>query len=201
MKYFTAADGTMRRTLACCAAAIILSCTTQTTMSVKNPVPDKNRSNPLLSQYSFDIQNTIRIINEHNLIETLTHLQRMNAGGNKYYLLERENISDMIKSTSRESYDDLILVNRGGTVIYSMSDNSIFAKNIRFFFITSPLRQCYNESIKGKTCVNPAQASIGNLRFLSVPVTFGDSIRGVLIFQLGQQPLSTVQIKEISYEQ
>lgn len=191
----------MRMIFACCAAAIVLSCSTQTTTSIKNQVPAKNNSDPLFSQYSFDIQNTIRIINEHNLIDTLSHLQRMNAGGSKYYLLERETISEMIKSTSREAYDDLILVNSKGVVIYSMSDHSIFAKNIRFFFITSPLRQCYDQSIIGKTCVNPSTAPAGGSRFLSVPVPFEDTIKGVLIFQLGQQPVQTIQAKEISFEQ
>ncbi|HON79996.1 MAG TPA: hypothetical protein PK544_16015 [Spirochaetota bacterium] len=191
----------MRTILVCFAAAAILSCSTQTTTSVKKQAPGEQHKNPLLSRYSFDIQNTIRIINENNLIETLTHLQKMNGGGSKYYLLERETISQMIKSTSRESYDDLILVNRGGTVIYSMSDHSIFAKNIRFFFITSPLRQCYDISIRGETCVNPSTVAAGSSRFLSVPVTFEESIRGVLIFQLGQGPVSALQAKEVSFDQ
>jgi hypothetical protein len=68
----------------------------------------------------------------------------MDSGGKKYYLLEREAITSMIKSVTEGVYSDFILINRDGTVVYTMTNEKLFAGNVRTTLVKSALASCYD---------------------------------------------------------
>ena len=76
-----------------------------------------------------DLSRARRVVVERNLITMLSHFQTMNGGGRKYYLLEREGITALIRSVTSGAYDDLILINRDGVVVYTMASDELFAKS------------------------------------------------------------------------
>ncbi len=176
----------MKKVLYCVmAVSMVVSCTAPQ-RPAHNAVAQESEQK-VVTAYQFDIRNTIRIINEYDLIATLGHLQRMNDGGSKYYLLEKESISAMIRSTARETYHDLILVNSSGTVLYTMQNETLFAKNLQRFNPESPLYLCFSSSMKGRVHTEKSRAlasASGVITYLSTPVTSGDSVQGVLIFQI-----------------
>ena len=65
------------------------------------------------------------VVMEEEIVKNLTHLHRMDYGGRKYYLLERENITKMIQAVTEGTYTDLILVNKKGIIIYTMNNDDI----------------------------------------------------------------------------
>jgi hypothetical protein len=67
---------------------------------------------------------------QEDLVKLLSHFKEMDAGGKRYYLIERENISRMIESSIQKLYSDYILLDAKGNVIYSKSNNHIFSNNI-----------------------------------------------------------------------
>ncbi len=96
-----------------------------------------------------DLEKAKKVIIERDLVKMLTHLQLMDNGGDKYYLLERDSITSMIKAVTAGVYSDFILINKEGTVVYTMENNGIFAKNVRTSLGRTALRSCYvNRDIK-----------------------------------------------------
>lgn len=90
-----------------------------------------------------DLEKAKKVIIERDLIKMLTHLQHMDNGGDKYYLLEREGITTMIKAVTEGIYSDFILINKEGSVIYTMKNNGIFARNVRTALGKTALNACY----------------------------------------------------------
>jgi hypothetical protein len=77
-----------------------------------------------------DLENAKRIIIERDMIKTLSHLQRMDGGGRKYYLLERESITAMILSVTEGVYSDFVLTDARGRVVYTGANDEIFARTV-----------------------------------------------------------------------
>jgi hypothetical protein len=104
----------------------------------------------------------------------------MNDGGSKYYLLEKESISAMIRSTARETYHDLILVNSSGTVLYTMQNETLFRQKpsaiqsrippLSLFFVEHEGAGPYRK-------IQGARLGLGVITYLSTPVTSGDSVQ------------------------
>jgi hypothetical protein len=84
-----------------------------------------------------DIEKARRVIIEHDMVKNLSHLQRMDEGGRKYYLLERETITALLGSVTEGVYADFILVNEEGKVVYSKSSTGLFARNIGSLIVNS----------------------------------------------------------------
>lgn len=91
-----------------------------------------------------DLEKATKVIIENDLVKNLSHLQRMDNGGNKYYLLERDAITAMIKSVTEGVYSDFILINRDGTVVYTMTNDKLFAGNVRTTLGKTALAACYD---------------------------------------------------------
>ncbi len=121
------------------AAALAASCATAPHSSTINITPLKG----LFELCESDLEKAKKVIIERDLIKLLTHFQRMDRGGDKYYLLEREGITSMIKSVTEGMYSDFILINRDGTVIYTMKNDTIFSKNVRTTLGNTALSLCY----------------------------------------------------------
>ena len=107
--------------------AILASCASLTT-------PGRIDVEPLRDFFRLcesDLEKAKQVIIDRDLIKNLTHLRRMDNGGKKYYLLERESITAMIKSVTEGVYSDFILVNRDGTVVYTMDNDGLFGWTAR----------------------------------------------------------------------
>ena len=130
-----------------------------------------------------DLTNTAAVITNNELIRNLTHLQRMDSGGNHYYPLEREALTKMIQSLSTHPYADCFLLNASGTVIYTMYDNRLFAKNAESFpkSLSAPHRHAkVGEPWIVDTGDFPEMDGGPKLLF-SIPVKRGNEIEGALI--------------------
>ncbi len=127
-------------------AAIILLFILFACISKQPKQTGQEKKTPLekfLRRCELDVTSAIDVITEKDIVKNLTHLQTMNMGGRKYYLLERENITKMINAVTKGVYSDYILINRGGTVIYTKFNNDIFGKNVRTSLRDTVLYECY----------------------------------------------------------
>jgi len=129
----------------------------------------------------------MEVVEKHRIIQHLTHLRRMNSGGRKYYLLERDSITEMIRSVTEGIYLDYILINRHGEIIYSRSNDSLFGQDINAGYESTPLKRCF--SMRGAetyfddvSTITPG-SSVYSL-FVSRPVYVEQSFHGIIILQV-----------------
>ncbi len=128
-------------------ASLILSCSSVLKPVVKDkPLPPKALAglDAFFERSRKDLASAIQVVVTEDMVKNLSHLQRMDSGGKKFYLLERENISRMIKSVTREIYSDFILINKQGTIIYTRQNDDIFSKNVRTSLKETKLKNCYD---------------------------------------------------------
>jgi len=184
------------RNSACAAVVIISALSCQFTVRGTKSLPvtairEENRA-VLGDTFLRDIGNASRIVIDNDLILNLTHLQSMNGGGRKYYLLERDTISYMLSSVTQNLYHDIILVNRGGTVVYTMNDDVIFSKNVKEMDSSSPLRRSFTEGMTGRISVERfigETAAGAGCCFIASPLIKNEKISGVIILRTGKEAL------------
>ena len=130
-----------------------------------------------------DLTNTAAVITNNELIRNLTHLQRMDSGGNHYYPLEREALTKMIQSLSTHPYADCFLLNASGTVIYTMYDNRLFAKNAESFpkSLSAPHRHAKSGEAWIVDIAEFPEMNGGPRLLFSIPVKRGNEIEGALV--------------------
>lgn len=131
-----------------------------------------------------DLEKAGAVVEKKEIINSLSHLRFMDTGGDKYYLLERENISEMIDAVTQKIYSDYILVSQNGTVIYTKTNNSIFSKNIKSqpdAFIS-----CYAKSAFISDVSKPAAYSGENVILFSKKISGGTLILQLDISRLGK---------------
>jgi hypothetical protein len=127
----------------------IISCSS--TAVEEMPTPQKSIPQIELNEtFLRDIENASKVINENNLVLSLTHLQAMDKGGKKYYLLEKETISYLLKSVTKNLYRNIVLVNWEGVIVYSMRDDGIFAGNVLEATPPSSLAVAYKTAMEGR---------------------------------------------------
>lgn len=121
---------------------ILFTLTCQTGDGKKQTESDKQKS--LISLCKYDMKNAVKVINKNDMITALSLYLKFDRGGTKYYLLERESITAMIKSVTRGLYRDFILINTSGKIVYTMSNSRIFSRNVTEFPLKgSPLFRCF----------------------------------------------------------
>lgn len=168
----------------------MLSCASEKKIEKKDLIPPeaKSKDNFILffEQCEKDINSAAHVIIEKDIVKNLTHLQNMDHDGKKYYILERENITKMIQSVTEGVYDDFILLNEQGKILYTKKNDGIFAKNVKSNLKDTPLLKCYNN--KEKKVHFEDVALFGNemehFIFLSRPVKGKNSFAGTFILQL-----------------
>ncbi len=116
-----------------------MSCSNNITRQTDEADPLKIFFNTCVS----DIGKAKKVIQDNDLVKNLSHLQSMDHGGKKYYLLERESITKMLKSVTEGLYSDYILINKPGFVIYSMVKDEFFGKNIKSNLKKTALSKCH----------------------------------------------------------
>ena len=152
---------------------------------------DIDRLTAFMNMCERDIRNTRQVILDRDIVKNLSHLQFMNAGGKKFYLLERESITSMLRAVTEGIYSDYILVNSKGTVIYTMNNNDLFSKNVKTQLRHSPL----NESFRHRSEVYHFQAArfsgiTGSSHlFISCVAEGGDTFPGIIILQVNMSKI------------
>jgi hypothetical protein len=134
------------------------------------------------------------VLEKYKIIQHLTHLRRMDSGGKKYYLLEKDDITKMINSVTEGIYLDYILINKHGDIIYTNKNESLFGSNVNSGFETSPLYKCFmnrTEVFFGDVSFITPSSSIYSL-YISSPVYVEGSFHGVLILQVDTKKISGV---------
>jgi len=126
------------------------------------------------------------VVIRHGLIRNLSHLKKMNSGGTKYYLLERENITEMINAVTAGVYLDYIIINSGGDIIYTKSNNDIFGNNVNTGFNDTPVRKCFysREGVHFEDVDMLTHSSNVLGLYVSVPVITEGAYQGSLILQI-----------------
>ena len=107
--------------------AIFIGCAKNITT---DPKLEEDKLHAFFRRVKLDLNNYGNIAIQEDFIKFLGHFQYMDSGGKRYYLLERENITRMVESVTQQIYSDYILINNRGNVVYSRSNNYIFANNI-----------------------------------------------------------------------
>ncbi len=163
--------------------------------SVKKEAPLKREGSPLDGRLaSFftlcakDAESGAKVVQKHDIVKMLTHFLRMDGGGKKYYLLEREHISEMILAVTEGLYSDFILINRHGVVVYSRENDDIFGKNVRSALSDSPLARCFARQDQDLYIEDVAVFPPGSGRygiFVSSRIVVEDSFHGILVLQAG----------------
>lgn len=171
---------------------LMLSCAKKETLiSQTKPV---SNIETFFATYEKDLKNTARVIIEKELIKNLTHLQRMNNGGDRYYLLERESLTSMIQELYSYTYDETILTNSSGTIIYTMYEDKLLSKSALSF--SKNIGIVFAEAKKGQqfildVCEFPDLS--GNfLLFFGYPVMNGTTCEGVLITALNARKVREI---------
>lgn len=175
---------------------IPLSCHT-TSPEVKAVTPNPMQKAFLSETFLRDIDNASKVINDNNLILNLTHLQMMDKGGKKYYLLEKETISYLLSSVTKNLYKDIILVNWEGVIIYSMQNDGIFSKNITdtaaFSYLTNPYKSAMEGNLYASECTeSPKKECI-----IASPLDKEDKRWGVIVLVVNSDCSSAVIAQKV----
>ena len=142
-----------------------------------------------------DMEKASQVVVQEDIIKNLTHLHRMDSGGKKYYILERDAISRMIHSVTQDIYSDFIIINGSGTVIYTAHNDYFFGKNIRTDIRTSSLAECAKIEDDGihihdVAILNTTPATYAV--FLSRKVYGKNSFPGTFILQLDTEEIARI---------
>jgi len=179
---------------------LIFSCKSQPIKKIKLNHSSVDKLKELLDETSRDIKKAEKVVIDRDIVKNLTHLQKMNSGGKKYYILERESTSKMIKSVTKGLYSDFILINKKGYVVYTMNNNDIFNKNVKSSFLRNTvLHNCYfnrNNGIFFSRISTDLNSNTGYNILISIKVSGKESFPGIFVLQLDtKRILSIIQDK------
>ncbi len=170
--------GTMKKFSAILLPVLLAACASAPAIA-----PDIAPLERFLEQCRADMERAKKVIVDRDLIKNLSHLQYMADGGDRYYLLEKETITAVIRSVTAGAYSDYILINMRGAVVYSMTDHAIFAKSVLTGLKNSALRECY-ENRGARLYIGKASVLPGEDRFtvaISSKVEGMNSMPGIFV--------------------
>lgn len=175
---------------------LITACSTQKVVTEKVAVPEperpmnqtETRFHAFFSMCERDIYNARKVVFDRDLIKILTHLHKMNEGGRRYYLLERESITEMIMAVTKGVYSDFILINKHGIIIYTRENDDIFGKSVITTLKNTALLNCFNMTDTNfnieDVSIFPPESNSPNI-FISTKVIKDNSFHGVFVLQVG----------------
>ena len=167
---------------------LFAGCAQQGTVKKQAALSDSSAYKEFLRTCEDDMRAAVKIIGEKELVKSLTHFQRMDPGGMRYYPLERGSISETIRSVSKYQYSDCYLINKNGMFVYTMSDNTYFAKRITLYGNT-PLSRCFESIFLPSDVLHVEEiiaypSSEGAALFLSLPIYESGAVAGVFIVRI-----------------
>lgn len=158
-------------------------------------IEQNNILEEFFNKCKLDLDRAAEVVETKDVVFSLSHLQIMDSGGDKFYLLERENISEMINAVIQKIYSDYILINQDGTVIYTKINNTIFSKNVKRHLHSKILRECFENTSYSVFVSDISQfnsLSNNDVLLFSKKVKGSDGFSGTLILQL-----NTDQVQKI----
>ena len=165
---------------------IFLSCGTQPVKVDDIKSGDAANLDSFFKRSETDSVNAGGVIEKHKIIQHLTHLWKMDRGGQKYYRLEKDDITEMINSVTKGIYLDYILINKHGDIIYTKLNEELFGVNVNKGYEATPLLKCFSSRtgvfFEDVAFLTPA-SKIYSL-YISSPVYVEGSFHGVLILQV-----------------
>ncbi len=134
------------------------------------------------------------IIEKNKIIQHLTHLRKMDRGGKKYYLLEKDDITEMIRSVTAGIYLDYILINHNGDIIYTSRENGLFGTNVNSGYEETPLKKCFinRSGVYFEDFSFISSSSKVYSLYIATPIYVEGSFHGTLILQLEMKKLSGI---------
>ncbi len=184
-------------------AATVIAC--GTVVREPGPVPaapvpsvQKDILADFFSRCELDMDKAGHVVMQEDIIKNLTHLHRMDSGGRKYYILERDAISRMIHAVTQDIYSDFIIINDSGTIIFTAHNDYLFGKNIKRELRTSALASCADTGdgeihIHDVTILdsNPPAYAI----LISKRLKGGNAFPGTFILQLDTEQIGRIFTK------
>lgn len=171
---------------------ILVSCSTaekQNKALVKKEAPIVPHYDLLTREFIIrcesDLLKSASVIGKDRLISSLSHLNIMDKGGRKYYLLEQDNITRMLNNLTSYPYSECFLVDKKGKIVYTMRHGEPLGKKVSFYKET-PVFGMFLEGLKGNSIITdvmytPQLAKDYNM-FFSQPVRDPDGeTQGVIV--------------------
>lgn len=180
-------------------AAVLLSSSCGGKQTVKDEPSKESPAAGFLGVFEKNLVNTASVISANELVKNLTHLQRMDFGGSHYYPLEREALTKMIQSLSSYTYADCFLINKSGTIIYTMFENRLLSKHAESFANSfAVLFRHAKENTPWILDVAEFPEMAGSPRLLfAVPVMRGSLVEGVLVAAMSASDIAdTLKLKD-----
>ncbi len=191
----------MKFRILCLLLLFAVSCSAPpVTKMIKKVEPDTNLSNleKFFIRSESDSLRAGKVIEKYNIIQQLTHLKLMDRGGKKFYLLERENITEMINSVTEGIYLDYVLVNKHGEIIYTKNNNSLFATNVNEGYEDTPLKKCFAMKkgvyFEDVSLITPTAGTYS--LYVSAPVYVQQNFHGILILQIDISKINALLEKD-----
>ncbi|MCL2156022.1 MAG: hypothetical protein FWH53_10185 [Leptospirales bacterium] len=141
-----------------------------------------------------DSINASNVIEKHRIIQHLTHLRAMDDGGKKYYLLEKDDITEMINSVTEGIYLNYILINKIGDIVYSKNNDDLFGLNIDKGYESTPIKKCFSNrmGVYFEDITNAVPLSKNYSLFISSPIYVKEDFHGVLILQIDVKKINEI---------
>ncbi len=135
-----------------------------------------------------------QVIEKHNIVQQLTHLRLMDKGGKKYYLLERENITEMINAVTEGIYLDYVIINKHGDIIYTKKNDSLFGTNVNEGYEETPLKKCFSMRrgvyFEDISLITPGAKTYS--LYVSSPVYVQQNFHGILVMLIDISKISEI---------
>ncbi|MCL1833624.1 MAG: hypothetical protein FWG49_03890 [Leptospirales bacterium] len=186
----------LSRYLAVIPLIILLSCTGENVMEDKKPgkISEVDRLENFFKRSELDSIKAGNVIEKHRMIQHLTHLRAMDLGGKKYYLLEKDDITEMINAVTEGIYLNYILINKSGEIVYSKYNDNLFGININKGHESTPIKNCFSnrEGVHFEDIAYTPALSKNCSLFISSPVYVEGDFHGVLILQIDVKKINEI---------
>lgn len=171
---------------------LLMSCTAaekQNKALIKTVAPIAPRYDSLTREFivqcESDLLKSATVIGKDRLISSLSHLNVMDKGGRKYYLLEQDNITRMLNNLTSYPYSECILVDKNGKIVYTMRGGEPLGKKVSFYRET-PVYSMFLEGIKGNSVITdvvyvPQLAKEYNMFFSQPVIDLEGETQGVIV--------------------
>jgi hypothetical protein len=175
-------------------SVILLSCGTRPLKNENVKSGEISKLEHFFQRSELDSVKAGSVIEKHKIIQHLTHLRVMDRGGKKYYLLEKDDITEMINSVTEGIYLDYILINKHGDIIYTKSNDELFGLNVNNGFEATPLNKCFagRNGVYFEDVSYIAPSSKIFSLYISSPVFVEGNFHGVLILQVDIKKISEI---------